>query len=61
MTRYSWIRAACFFAITFLSASTLIGGEADIKIPPLDQVHFGSLSGMTILYAGLLICLLGTA
>ena len=47
--------------LTLLSASPLLAGEADIKIPPLDQVRFGPLSGMAILYAGLLICLLGIA
>jgi len=39
----------------------LFAGEADIKIPPLDQVRFGGISGMAILYAGLVICLIGTA
>src|SRR5438552_720076 len=55
----SWIRAVWFLVLNLLSASTLFGGEADIKIPPLDQVHFGGLSGMAILYSGLLICAIG--
>jgi len=47
--------------VTLLGTFPLAAGEADIKIPPLDQVHFGSVSGLTILYAGLFICLLGAA
>ncbi len=57
----SWIRAVYFVVVTLLSASPLLAGEADIKIPSLDAVRFGALSGMAILYAGLLICLLGIA
>ncbi len=40
-------------------------GEADIHLPNLDEVVFllpgGSLSGMTVLYAGLVICVLAAA
>lgn len=38
-------------------------GEADIKIPPLDQALFlgGQLSGPTILWGGVVICLLAVA
>src|SRR5258706_553062 len=62
MVRYnSWIRAGWFILVTFLGVSPLLAGEADIKIPALDNVHFGGLSGMTILYTGLFICLAGTA
>ncbi len=57
----SWIRAVWFILLTLLSASPLLAGEADIKIPPLDAVRFGALSGMAILYIGLAICLLGIA
>ena len=55
----SWIRAFWFLVIILLSTTPLLAGEADIKIPPLQQVKFGSLSGLTILYAGLVICVLG--
>ena len=55
---HSWIRAVCFIAILSFT-SPLLAGEADIKIPPLGDVRFGPLSGMLILYAGLLICLGG--
>jgi K(+)-stimulated pyrophosphate-energized sodium pump len=57
----SWIRAVWFFFFVLLSASPVFAGEADINIPDLKQVHFGSLSGMAILYLGLVICLLGAA
>jgi len=44
-----------------LLAGTAFAGEADIKVPDLTQITFlgGSLSGLTILNAGLIICLIG--
>jgi len=49
--------------LLLLSASALSASEANINIPPLNEVHFdvfGSrLSGMAILYVGLLICVIG--
>jgi K(+)-stimulated pyrophosphate-energized sodium pump len=44
-----------------LLAGTAFAGEADIKVPDLTQISFlgGSLSGLTILNIGLLICLIG--
>ena len=57
----SWIRAVWFLVLTLCTASPLLAGEADIKIPPLENVRFGGLSGMAILYSGLVICLLGIA
>jgi len=56
-----WIRAGCLTFFTLLLTGSAWGGEADIKIPPLDQVKFGGLSGMAILYAGLVICVIGMA
>jgi K(+)-stimulated pyrophosphate-energized sodium pump len=54
--------AALFTAALALSPSAL-AGEADLKLPPLDAVNFNvlgsSLHGMTILYLGLVVCLLG--
>ena len=62
MARYnSWTRAVWFIVFILVSASPLFAGEADIKIPPLDQVHFGGISGLAILYVGLVICLAGAA
>jgi hypothetical protein len=47
----SWIKAASIITLVLLGATGAFAGEADIKIPPLDAVRFGGLSGMTILYA----------
>ncbi|MGV8059459.1 MAG: sodium-translocating pyrophosphatase [Smithellaceae bacterium] len=50
---------SCFMFL--LLAGTAFAGEADIKLPDLTQITFlgGSLSGMTILNVGLVICLIG--
>jgi len=44
-----------------LMAGTAFASEADIKLPDLSQVSFmgGSLTGMTILNVGLVICVIG--
>ena len=46
-----------------LMAGAAFAGEADIKLPDLTQVSFlgGALGGLTILNAGLIICLIGMA
>lgn len=46
-----------------LAAGAAFAGEADINLPDLTQVTFmgGTLSGMTILNIGLIICLIGMA
>jgi K(+)-stimulated pyrophosphate-energized sodium pump len=36
-----------------------LAGEADIKIPDLAQAQFGGTSGLTMLYAGLVVCVVG--
>src|SRR5438552_14122756 len=41
----------------------VLGSEADIKIPDLDPVTFsglGNVSGLTLMYLGILICAAGT-
>src|SRR4051812_2004222 len=50
--------------ILFLfSITSARAGEADVKIPDLSQVQFqifgSQVSGVTLLYAGLVICILG--
>jgi len=47
--------------MSLLLAGTAFAGEADINLPDLTQVSFlgGSLSGLTILNAGLVICIIG--
>jgi K(+)-stimulated pyrophosphate-energized sodium pump len=51
------------FLLAFLSQLGLFASEADLKIPELNQVHFdvrgNSVSGLTLLYIGLGVCLLG--
>jgi K(+)-stimulated pyrophosphate-energized sodium pump len=44
-----------------LTAGAAFAGEADIKLPDLTQVSFlgGALAGLTILNAGLIVCLIG--
>jgi K(+)-stimulated pyrophosphate-energized sodium pump len=54
-----------FLAITFLLGFQAFGSEADIKIPDLGTVNFDvqgtSVSGMLLLYIGLVVCVLGMA
>lgn len=47
--------------VFLLFAGTALAGEADINLPDLTQVSFmgGALSGLTILNAGLIICVIG--
>src|SRR4051794_24569752 len=49
--------------LLFFSASAAMASEADVKIPSLEAAKFqvlsSSVSGFTLLYAGLVICLLG--
>jgi K(+)-stimulated pyrophosphate-energized sodium pump len=54
--------AALLLCIVMLLASPVLAGEADIKLPPLDQVRFsifGGISGVSIMYLGLFICIVG--
>ncbi len=58
----------CFWVIVLLAvfggATGVFASEADIKIPPLDQVSFpglGGVSGSTLMYLGLAVCLVGAA
>jgi len=51
---------AAFFTATSASHAS----EADLKIPPLDSVQFnalGDVSGITLMYFGILICAIGAA
>jgi len=58
-------RSICTFLLSgliiLLAAGSAFAGEANIKLPDLTQIAFlnGSLSGMTILNVGLIICLIG--
>src|SRR6266850_296039 len=58
-----WVWTVLFF-MTLLASSGVYASEADIHIPPLDTVKFeglGGISGTTLMYGGLLICLIGAA
>ena len=50
-------------AVTFLLSFNAFGSEADLKIPDLGTVNFdvkgNSVRGLTLLYAGLVVCVLG--
>jgi len=61
-------RSLVFLAVLFtfhFFAAALSASEADLKIPDLGTVHFqaggGTVSGHSLLYGGLVICLLGMA
>jgi K(+)-stimulated pyrophosphate-energized sodium pump len=57
------IQGAAVALATFLVPS-LHASEADIKIPDLTQVRFdglGGLSGLTLMYLGILVCFIGAA
>ncbi|HRZ34980.1 MAG TPA: sodium-translocating pyrophosphatase [Candidatus Paceibacterota bacterium] len=44
-----------------LSAPGVLGGEAELKLPPLDTVHFpalGGASGYTLMWVGIVVCAL---
>ncbi|MST94476.1 MAG: sodium-translocating pyrophosphatase [Pedosphaera sp.] len=56
-----------FTLALFFTANSLFAGESDIKIPDLNKVVFtlpggtSVISGMALMYAGLVICLIGCA
>src|SRR4051794_38412899 len=61
--RKFWIRSVLLAALFTLNW-TAFAGEADIKIPDLGQVKFdglGGVSGITLMYLGILICGIGAA
>jgi K(+)-stimulated pyrophosphate-energized sodium pump len=58
----SFLRAGILLAALFC-ASNAFAGDADINLPSLQDVSFlgGGLSGRAILFAGLIICVIGAA
>src|SRR6267142_2324226 len=51
-----------FFLLALGSATGVYASEADIRIPDLTQVKFpglGGVSGITLMYFGIVICVLG--
>ncbi len=64
MRNYTLPFALLFLCLMgLLSASAVFAGEADIVVPDLTKIQFtvlgGSLSGISIMYFGLLICVIG--
>jgi K(+)-stimulated pyrophosphate-energized sodium pump len=61
--RYNTNRARlAFFLMTLVSATVANASESNIIIPPLDAVRFnglGGISGAALMYAGLIICVIG--
>ena len=61
--RYNTYRARlAFFLMTLVSAMVANASESNIIIPPLDAVRFnglGGISGAALMYAGLVICVIG--
>jgi K(+)-stimulated pyrophosphate-energized sodium pump len=59
------IRATFALALLFTTSSSLSASEADIRIPDLGRVGFriagtdATIGGMTLMYIGLLICVVG--
>jgi len=54
-------RVALLAAGAFFFMPNAFAGDADIMLPDLDKVSFGSLSGHAILISGLIICAVGAA
>ncbi len=62
MRNYSLRFLGIILLLTLGLASLASASEADIKIPPLDTVKFaglGDISGMTLMYLGIVICVIG--
>src|SRR5205814_731472 len=57
-----WAWFILLLATLVFSTAAYAAGESDIDIPPLDTVRFaglGGISGVTLMYIGLAICLIG--
>ena len=57
-----WAWFILLLATLVSSTAAYAAGESDIDIPPLDTVRFaglGGISGVTLMYLGLAICLIG--
>ncbi|HAK94970.1 MAG TPA: sodium-translocating pyrophosphatase [Planctomycetes bacterium] len=44
---------------TLLGAVPLLAGEADINLPDLSKVHFGSVTAVQLMIAGMVVCAIG--
>jgi len=55
----SWFWSGLITLALLCLATSVLGSEADIKIPDLANAKFGNTSGMLLLYIGLAVCVLG--
>jgi K(+)-stimulated pyrophosphate-energized sodium pump len=63
-SRAAWLVLPALLLVAFVvacpgAAQAAAGGEANLRIPPLDQVHVAGMSGRGLLMAGLGVCVLG--
>ena len=49
----------CLLGALNLGVAGALASEADIKIPDLSQAQFGGIAGLTLLYIGLVVCIIG--
>src|SRR3989442_4486852 len=65
VNKRSWAWRLALLTCLFCGAHTSLAGEADIKIPNLDAVHFplfgAEVSGLLLMYLGLVVCAMGAA
>jgi K(+)-stimulated pyrophosphate-energized sodium pump len=65
MLKKKLLSLAAVLTAVFVLGPSLFAGEADINIPPLDSVSFNvagtQVHGLSILYVGLIVCVLGAA
>ncbi|MEI7435390.1 MAG: sodium-translocating pyrophosphatase [bacterium] len=61
MMRLSGMRvwALAAIALLALASGTVWAGEADINLPDLSQVSFPGMTGMHLMYIGLVVCVIG--
>ena len=52
------LRASLLFFVLAVGTSAY-AGEADISLPDLSKVMFGSVGGLQLMYAGLVVCVIG--
>ncbi len=57
-SHWGWRLAMATLAVG-LGAVPALAGEADIKIPDLEQVMFGGVKGLHLMYAGIVVCFIG--
>lgn len=63
--RNSWFVRTVLILLSVFAAASVCAGEADIKIPDLNEVRFNvmgiDIGGIMLMYLGLLVCVIGVA